>query len=200
MNGKKHKLKRVILLFCSFCVLTAYAQKSPAKIVFKDGTILNGLGRLSGKNDIKFKLTKDSKGIKYSFDDLEYAELGDPFDPKKYVQFAVEGERHPLIVEEVIVGKISLYTITYPGQRAGYGTGVPGYNTGIPSNQDTYVRKGDEDVLVDYKRMLRKGKSKLNTLKHFFADCPSLVSKITKKEIKTSHFIDMVEYYNEQCK
>lgn len=200
MNGKNHTFKIAILVLCSFCVFATYAQKTPAKIVFKDGTVLRGLGRLSGKNDVKFRLSKGSKSIKYSFDDLEYVELGDPYYPKKYVQFTVDSERHPIIVEETIVGEISLYTITYPGQRTGYGSGVPGYNTGTQSVQNTYIRKGNEDVLIDFKRMLRKGTSRLNTMKQFFSDCPSLVTKITQKEIKTSHFVEMVEYYNEQCK
>tara|TARA_B110001450_G_scaffold256928_1_gene289543 strand:+ start:142 stop:444 length:303 start_codon:yes stop_codon:yes gene_type:complete len=70
-------LKIVLAFTCCSLATTEIliAQKSEAKLVFKDGTVLKGLGKLKGSASVKFRKNKKEKAKKYHFRDLESVQL-----------------------------------------------------------------------------------------------------------------------------
>ena len=197
----KHVVNYIFLglFFFSFC---ANAQKTKAELTFKDGTTKTGLGKWVG-NRVKFKTHKKDKAIKYDFMLLEQVKMYSKKNVTVYVNMAVQDEEKPKILEEVIIGKVSLYQkISYghsPGVVGGAGGGFgfsPGYSYSI---NNYYLKREGQTSAFHLGSTNVFSKNFKKAASDYFKDCSSLVKKIQNKEYKKKDIRAVVEFYNMEC-
>lgn len=63
---------RNIIELIFFISISSTAQNFDTEIHLKNGNILNGLGELTNKNQVLFKLKDQKKALLYSFDRIDY--------------------------------------------------------------------------------------------------------------------------------
>ncbi|MFK5982937.1 MAG: hypothetical protein QM499_08495 [Flavobacteriaceae bacterium] len=177
----------IILLLISNSIIS---QTSDAKIIFNDGTEVEGLGSVYKLNKIKFRLTEDDKpeiwtdlmvkqiifyGFEYSIM-FEYVKL----KPNKSAK----------LLEVLTEGYVTLYADV---KITSYYTSNFGSN--ITKNEFTttklFVKKEGEFPV-------KLGKFKRN-IKDYFTDCIGLHKKIDNGKLKTTNLKEIVEYYNDYC-
>lgn len=204
-------LKIVLAFTCCSLATTEIliAQKSEAKLVFKDGTVLKGLGKLKGTASVKFRKNKKAKAKKYHFRDLESVQLYIEEFVKTYVYLPVKKKNKYRVLEEVVVGDISLYKIVSQGTHVPMGVGFSGAAGGMGmgmsmgsgfSIKSYYLRKkGEKEVThITSTDLFSKNFKKAATA--YFKDCPDLVEKIKTKEYRKREIRAIVEFYNSKCK
>ena len=187
------------LFLISFC---ASAQKTKAVLTFKDGTTKTGLGKWVG-NRVKFKTHKKDKAVKYDFMQLDQVKIYSSEDVHIYVSMAVQDEEKPKILEEVIIGKVSLYQkVSYghsPGVVGGAGSGF-GFSAGYSySINDYYLKREGENKAFHLGSTNLFSKNFKKAASDYFKDCPSLVKKIQNKEYKKKDIRLVIEFYNREC-
>lgn len=173
----------------------ANAQQSRAQVKFKDGKVLEGFGKLSSKNTLKFRKSKDDKALKYSFDDIEYASIYSFGERTKYVQYLSKTENTPLLLEEHIIGAISLYSISAGGN-------IPGADGGSSYNSRIFFVRKSEFSTVEYLcTSTDSGKKFRKNLLEYFKNCPALINKIQQKESGFGKYDveNIINYFNANC-
>lgn len=191
----------IIVVFAA--LLNVQAQRTKAELTFKDGTVKEGLGKLVG-NKIKFRANRNEKTIKYHFSLLKQAKIYYQDNISIYVYLEAENTKKPRVLEEVAIGKVSLYrTATqgyapYAGSHGGFG-GV-GFTGGHSySIKNFYVREEHEEKVTHLGSNQLFTKNFKQAASNFFKDCPTLAQKIQNKTLKKRDLIAIVEYYNQDC-
>lgn len=194
-------------VFFLICILSLHAQKNKAILTFKDGEILTGLGKLK-RDAVKFKSTKDAKSVKYKFNNLEEAKIYYSGEAVTYVYKRVKGFSSPIVVEQVVTGKVSLYKKVINGYTSKV---VGGFNKGFGNSgfglnrrhhysiKNYYVQRNNKEEMFNLGSNQLFSKNFKKAAADFFKDCPLLVSKIRKKEFRKKHILKIVEFYNQQC-
>lgn len=201
-------LKIVIFFTCCFLATTEIliAQRTEARLVFKNGTVLNGLGKLKGAACVKFRKNKKTKAKKYHFKDLESVQLYNGDSRITYVYLLVKKKNKQKVLEEVIVGDISLYKMVSHGTHAPMGVGFGAAAGGMGITMGTsftiknyYLRKkGEKEVThITSTDLFSKNFKKAATA--YFKDCPYLVEKIATKAYRKRDIRAIIEFYNSKC-
>lgn len=196
---------RIITFVVVFLSLSAFSQSTKTTIYFNDGSEEAGLGKLITKNRIKFRRSIQDDPEKMSFSTIAKVKMEVNGSEKTYRLVAVEGKKKPLVLEELIVGELSLYRSTVHGQTpryagSGFGPGASGMAGGsFFSINNYYVKKRTESEAIHlasnqlFKKNFRKGS------KIYFKGCPSLVEKIQGREYKKRDLEEIIKYYNSNC-
>ena len=187
------------LFLFSFC---ASAQKAEGLIMFKDGATNRGFVKINGEK-VKFKTHKKEKHIWLNFSALEKVTIYGWDRVSTYVSLDVIGEEKPLIVEQVIGGKVSLYQQVSHGYNPGYiggaGSGF-GFSAGYSySINDYYLKREGENKAFHLGSTNLFSKNFKKAASDYFKDCPSLVKKIQNKEYKKKDIRLVIEFYNREC-
>ena len=147
---------------------------------------------------------KDLKKIHYS--EIEYVEKPNYSDDlTKFKYFKIANGSKYLLLEEKIVGSVSLYTKTFQGGGAvmpatqsmhvGSGMGMTFATTTPFPYVESYVKKDSNEKAV----FLSSNKILQQVGPAFFKDCPEIVRKIKSKEYTKKHVEEMVNFYNANC-
>jgi len=190
--------KLIFIVFSVFLMSysTCYSQRKEVMLKFKDGTILHGYGKLIGENGIAFRESLDEKATKYDFSQIQYFQTTEGDEYVRFSEFPVKGKNYSIVVQEYIIGTLSLYTTTDNGWATASG--------GIPvsySNVNYYLKQNTSDSLIDVKKnKLFSGKFK-DKASEFFKSCPVLSYNIKnkKKGFRKREIADIVNYYNQKC-
>lgn len=188
-----------LLLFSNFCI----AQFSKAEIIFKDGSTVKGLGYIK-KNRIIFKVDENEEASEWSYDitkGLNFTSYGF-YEKYEYIKF--KETLAPFLMEVIEEGKINLYRSIKNKFNIGFMFSRPNNNLGdekmnFPSQapielvEEYYIfRKGQKmgEKMTD---IFGKIKSEL------FADCPTILHRIAKKEFTSNNLQELVIFYNDYC-
>ncbi|MFI1772535.1 hypothetical protein [Thalassobellus citreus] len=205
----KHKqsIKSVLLItvimLCMLIPTTIQAQKTKAVLTFKNGTVKTGLGKLLGGNKIKFRVNKNRKATKYDFNLLKQVKIYNQTDIITYVSVKIKDKEKPNILEQVVLGRVTLYQKTSMGYNpgmGGVGFGGTGFSTGYSYNiNNFYVKKeGDTEAFHLGSNQLFTKNFK-QAASDYFKDCPLLVKKIQNRTFKKKDLRAIVEFYNNEC-
>lgn len=188
---KKHLLIIVTLLL----TLNLFSQTEfkKATILLKDSTEISGLAKITGKK-IKFK--KNSEGEKTVFDNKKVLKLifgnGDVFRYKTHKGSIV-------IVKELVVGKVSLYsnqkTPVYIDVASGTGR-VKSSSSG-EAVTTYFLSRGNENTIKKYDPMTLKQHQKF--CKDYFINCEKFKNLTIEDISKLNGVTGLVKYYNENC-
>jgi hypothetical protein len=206
------KLFTATLLLVVLFSTATNAQRTKATLTFKDGTVLRGLGRLKGSASVKFRKDKKTKATKYHFKDLEKVTFYNEDEATTYVYFSIKEKLKPKVLEEILVGEISLYRIVIRGQHAGFGiggVGPGGFGSGGGmafgmghgyTIKNYYVKRANEIEVSHLGSTSLFSKNFKKAASKYFEDCPELVDKIQTKEYRKRDLRSIIEFYNTHCK
>jgi hypothetical protein len=180
-----------------------YAQSTKAILTFKDGSVLEGLGKLKGAEKVKFRKNKKTKAAKYHFSDLESVKIFTVDEANTYVYLLDKQKNKFRVLEEVLKGKVSLYRIVSRGNHGGFGGfGTNGMTFSVSTSfsiKSFYVRKSGEDSISNLGSTSLFSKNFKKAASNYFKDCPKLVTKIQHKEYRKRDIRAMIEFYNSNC-
>lgn len=205
-------MKNILFIISLFLTISVSAQKDKTVIFFKDGTSLEGLGKLLPNEKIKFRLDKKTKPVKYHFKDIERVDIYYPEGAAIYVYVEVRSKR-ARVLEEIVYGeKATLYKMDpkgfSPAIGFGFGTGGPGGGVAVGGTvggshsyglDGYYIKKAEDKEAIDMGNNLLFSSHFKKAIKGYFGDCAALVKKVENGEWTFEHIIEIVEYYNKQC-
>jgi len=204
-------MKKIIFILVFLVILPLAAQKNKATLYFRDGTVVEGLAKITSKKKIKFRKKKGSKKELYNYEDLDRVKITfnnwDRLTISTYFYKKTELNKYSLL-REIIKGKLSLYEkkiINSGDDWTPMSTSDSGY----------YVWKQDDEIAVllashKHSDNIFSKKYKKTALRYFH-DCPVLVKKIENNEFQTTispfgqsinkgkNIKKLVNYYNEKC-
>ena len=187
-----------LLLFVSISI---NAQKTEAQLVFKDGTKLKGLGRLTKEGVIKFRKNIKEERQTYTFNEVDTLLVSSKFGGYDfYVEVKVKNQYPKKILRIAFMGDRLVcyedYAMTY--RAIGSANSSMG---GFYTVANSFLRKvGEKEAiqLVNYNVLFPKSFRK--SASSYFKDCPDLAEKILAREFKQEDLKEVVQYYNYQCK
>jgi len=184
-------------------LLKGVAQNEKATLYFKDGTIQTGLAKITDFNEIKFRLNKDSKKVKYNSKTISKMVLNDGNIDIEYVYRTIPDRKNPVLLEPLEKGIITIYkenknnvggtisTFFYISK----GNGNMAFKLGYV-NYIFHSRIINPNKRFDYNTKSRKI---LNKALSSFKDCPDLINKIKNPKFKKKGILKIVKYYNTNC-
>ena len=190
----KNLLASAMVFMISFQLL-AQARKQQATLIFKNGTELNCLARISGEN-IRY-VENERKGVEIIVDekDLLGIKIWMRENLVELYYKTEEGKKHkPKLMELINKGKMKLYRISDVYQQ----------NIGFSSNDNYFKGKSASTVYfleskTNKDEVFRMGYDFDQVAKAYFADCPALIENIGKDEFRKKDLFKMVIFYNENC-
>lgn len=195
-----------LVVFTAILLLSYYteAQRTRAKLIYKDGKEVKGFGKLIGNNRVKFKASRKDKPQKLDFSLFDRVYIYSSGYAAIYTELSVKNKIDKKIVEIMTEGdKVNLYRIA----SVGYSTmGSPMGFGGAPtmtyaySINNFYVMKNGDKLATHLGSNQLFSKNFKKAASEYFKDCPSLVEKIKTKEFKKRDLKTIIDYYNEDCK
>lgn len=172
------------------------------QISFRDGTTLEGLGRINLNEEIIYKADENADKTIYDFKKVSKLTLKIDGAINIYEYKIVEGSggvSSVKLISPILIGKANLYqdysTGSTYGQKMSGGYGFSNY-----SKTTYYISKNGEDTVIN----LRIGNTYSNRFKEIaeklFSDCPDILIKIKTQHFNRYGIKSVVEYYNEECK
>ncbi len=184
----------IIVLFTLIYSCGAPYQLSTIKL--KDGSSKAVLAKQDEDHLlIKNHSSDDPKKLHYS--EVDYVKKKNNLnDETKFRFLKVKWKNEYLLLEEEILGPVSLYISTSSFNSNPMGPGMGMTQQTIVAH---YVKKEDDDEVI----LLSSDHFADSSLKtvgpKFFKDCPKLVQKIENKDFKKRHVYDIVKFYNTNC-
>ena len=177
----------IILLFVSNSI---FSQTNAAKIIFNDGTELEGFASIYKLNKIKFSLTKDKQPEIWT--DLMVKQIiffGFEFSRTlEYVK--LKPNKSAKLLEVITEGYVTLYADVKTTSFYTSDFGVNPTKNEFTTTKLFVKKEGEFPVkLGSFKRKI----------KDYFTDCIGLHRKLDSGEIKTNNLKEIVEYYNDYC-
>ena len=190
----KNLLPLIFLFFINLC----HSQIREATIFFNDSTFIKGFGEIK-KNKIYFKVEEKDEITVWSYDMAKGLTFSGYGFSEKYIYLKTDKYPHPIIVEVVEEGKVSLYRknkLVYNYIPIGAADPISGIEPKqVIENMDTtyFVQRKNEvyarDIVFSFKSRAMR----------YFSDCKTLVDKIEKRVFLKKNIIDIVYYYNDNC-
>ncbi|WBX70482.1 hypothetical protein [Tenacibaculum retecalamus] len=198
--------KKILLLIMLFTLLNAYSQYKETKVFYRNGTVEKGFAKfLFLSSNLKFKKSKTQKAPEI----LTYKEV-DKFiiynrgEHTEYQHKIVNGKAGSKLLKVKTRGKIDLfYEVRKSGAAPmGGATGGMNFSIGVSSSSEVYyISKKDSPFATKLFHLLDPSKRIFKKIiPEYFGDCPELIEKIKKKEYKKRHIVEIVDFYNNQCK
>jgi len=192
-------MKKIITIISLLFFITAIAQKQRVVLVFKDGTMTTGLGKIVG-NKIKFKKGKGKKKYTYSHKEVNSLVTGEGNTNIEYFYKFIEGKKKVVLLELVKKGKVKLYKSisTYvPSSFGPNGVFIEGRHKGSSSY---YVSKSNNEKVFDLGDGTPFTKNFKKAASNYFKDCSILTNMIQDKKYKIKDIKEIVKFYNDGCK
>ncbi|MBQ4822593.1 hypothetical protein [Aquimarina sp. MMG016] len=188
----------LLLLITILTGIGTYGQKTNATLIFKNGIKLRGLGTVINDGDVKFRESKKHKRVYYSFDKLDSVMVYDTDVVYTYVRKKVKDKLERKVLRVVAKGKkvtlykvvIEGYTDTGMGPSFGHHHSISGYYASKEGEKEVTHLGSSGLFSINFKKAASK----------YFEDCPVLVEKIKNKKYKKRNILEIVEYYNKECK
>ena len=189
----------IILVFLFTSLSFGQLTKKSATLFFNNGDSLKCFARVSGAN-VRYAKTKKGKETKINYKELDHIEYLYKDDLTKVYFLKEKGKsKPPKLMQLITNGAVQVYCVVSGS------TNNPSFITYKRAKEKmslkSYIihyfikRKGDKEVV----RISRHFK---NNMISFFNDCKELVSNIKdeKKGFHKKDIVNIVEFYNTECK
>lgn len=199
---------KIYYVILSLLILTAsqsFGQKARAELIFKDGSLLEGIAEPIHSYNIKFKKDHNAKKQYFSFEEVDTLKVYYDFEPTVYVLVKIKDGYVPKVLELVCAGKNAVYYRnilpgkTLPVAIPSNDGGSIMIGGGISRGTHSYVRKTNEEEAIHLASSNWISKNFKNTASNFFSDCTELVEKIQNREFKKRDLNEIIEFYNTKC-
>lgn len=203
-------MKKIILIIViSLTTNLANAQLSfllkkhqKATIFLKNETKKEGYIKFLNNNKISFKEKKNGKASILNHNTVDKITTRINYKKCTFKYITIENNQKPSLLEIIGEGKVILYEKSYSTHNLPILTNNS-FNTNntqsLTHYTEVFVSRPNDSIAtdLDYKKFNRKHFFK--KIIEYFKDCPSLIKKIKAKEYKRRDFIEIVDYYNDNC-
>ncbi len=197
-------MKKAVLLNIFLFIFSNIVAQNKISLTLKDGSVINGIGRIKADEQILFRKSEDAEKEIYNYKNVKKMTMYIDSDgsEQNYVYKIIEGSGgvgSVKLLEIIITGKINLYQdfssgMTYVPNMSGSGYGFSNY-----SKTTYYISKTGSDTVTN----LRIGNTYSNRFKkiaeNYFKSCPELLEKINNKYFKRYGIGSVIKYYNQNC-
>ena len=83
----------------------SFGQKSRAELIFKDGSIMEGIAEPIHSNNIKFRKELKAKRQYFTFEEVDTLKVYDEIEPTIYVLVKIKNAYVPKVLELTSAGK-----------------------------------------------------------------------------------------------
>jgi hypothetical protein len=193
-------MKNLYLLFTFFYLSVNTSAQNKILIKFKNGTEIEGYGRIMLDDNILYREKKGAEKKIYNYMTVRKLIVFNE-DSRNHYEYKVAGAvgyEDFKLFKIVKTGKITLYEEVFngrtnPGTMGGLNmsySSVNYYISKVGSNRVTNLREGNT-----YSKRFRK-----KIALKYFSDCSDLMDKINTREFFNRYGIEsVVDYYNEKC-
>lgn len=194
-------MKKTLLFTLLLLLFSNIYSQNKLSIELKDGTVLEGLGRIKVDETILFKKSEDAEKEIYNYKTVKkliiYSDKLKQVYEYKVVQDS-GGVGSIKLIEIIKTGKVTLYQDYASGVT--YGSNMSGsYGFTSYSKTTYYISKNGSDVVTNLRIGNTYSKRFKKIAKRYFSDCPDLLEKINSKFFKRYGIHAVVEYYNKSC-
>lgn len=187
---------RILSALSIFFAFGLNAQNKKAILSFKNGITKEGLGKISNKSYVKFRLDKKSNPTLYHFASLDSAKIYEKPEFVTYVYLKLSNKKEPKVVKQLQSGKVSLYYLI-TGQDAKPRGGYFGVSSSARKN--IYVKRVNEDVATYLGFIGSSHKKFMKITSDYFEDCPGLIKNIANREYTNYDMRRIADFYNNKC-
>jgi hypothetical protein len=194
-------MKKTLLFTLLLLLFSNIYSQNKLSIELKDGTVLEGLGRIKVDETILFKKAEGAEKEIYNYKTVKKLVIYSDNSQQEYEYKVVEdsgGLGSIKLIEIIKTGKVTLYQdyasgVTYGPNMSG------GYGFSSYSKTTYYISKSGSDVVTNLRIGNTYSKRFKKIAKRYFNDCPDLLEKINSKFFKRYGINAVVEYYNKKC-
>ena len=195
-------MKKEFLFGIFLFIFSNIVAQNKISLSLKDGSVINGIGKIKTDKQILFKKTKDAEKEFYNYETVKkvtiYTDNAEQTYEYKYVE-GFEGFGSIKLLEIIIVGKSNLYQDYSSGMT--YGPNMTGgYGFSSHSKTTYYISKNGEDIAINLKIGNTYSKRFKKIAQKIFSDCPELLNMINTKHFNRYGIKSVVNHYNEECK
>lgn len=201
----KKKLCLIVLLITTF----AFAQKEDKygsfdeiKITLRDGSVIEGLGRINVDEKIIYKENKEAEKKIYNYRTVEKITIKINHSKTTLEYKVIEGSDNTdsvKLLEKILTGKVNLYEDYKSG--VSYSPTINGsFGFSNYSKTTFYISKNGNDTVIDLKNGNIYSEKFKEIAQNLFSDCPDLLNKIDTKYFDRYRIEEVVKYYNLFCK
>ncbi|WP_442845062.1 hypothetical protein [Leeuwenhoekiella sp. H156] len=199
-------MKFVFTLLSVAVLIGCAAPLAPVTLYMENGEVAKGFATQNPYKKVKFKTERQGKGVTYTFDEIAQAEYNTNEGIKRYIKLPLADKEDELVVQEIVTGRVSLYTTNRQGYNpgapmgfgaaGGMGMGFGGYAYNI---DNFYLKRETETGMTHLGSNQLFTKNFIKAASDYFKDCPQLVEKIEAKDYRKQDLRAIVTYYNENC-
>lgn len=190
-------MKIFAILFATFTmsiISNAQATKQKATIYFKDGTELSCYARISG-DFIRYSEEKQGVELKGNFKEISKLQIRMNDQLLVFIYKTEKGKTQPRLFELIVEGDVCLYRISDVYEK----------KIGFHSNKNVLKHKTSStkyflECKEDAALVFRFKNDFMEKAKEYFLDCPLLVEKIANESFRQKDLLEIVLFYNENCK
>jgi hypothetical protein len=187
--------KILLIIVCVFITNTIFSQKN-VTLYFRNGDTLKVISHLnSGNSKIKYRENEDSKKITVNYKKITKAVQHYSNFNKTFVYKIKDGHQTPIILEQILTGKIHLFKMGFT-RNSNFGGGM----SMSSDHTEYYVSIDGSDIVTTFNAsglFIENGfRKKSRTI---FNDCPEIIKNINNKTWKMKDIPQIVLFYNNEC-
>ncbi len=194
-------MKKIFLFTLSLFLFSNIHAQNKLSIELKDGTVMNGFGRIKIDETILFKKTEDSEKEVFDYKTVKKLTIYSDESKQEYEYKIVQGSGGVgsiKLIEFLKVGKVNLYQDYASGMT--YGPNMTGgYGFTSYSKTTYYISESGSDTVTNLRIGNTYSKRFKKIAKKYFNNCPDLLEKINNKYFKRYGIESVIEYYNINC-
>lgn len=198
-------MKKIFLFAVFLLIFSSIAAQDSIFISFRDGSTVNGYGRIKINDRILIRRSKDADKEIYDYKTVKRLRVNHGGTTKDY-EFKIlkGGSRSSGAVKLLHIikeGGVNLYQEQHGGVNyQGMGFSNPaGFAATTYSSSTYYLSKSDSDLVVNLRVGNTYSRRFKRIAKEYFGDCEELLNKIYLKHFKRYDVESVVKYYNEIC-
>ncbi|KZS41907.1 hypothetical protein AWE51_00225 [Aquimarina aggregata] len=184
--------KYIILIVINFLIINSLLAQQKVVVTKRDGSVINGYGRVKLNNKISFRNTEDGEKVIYDYKTVKNITFLEKETKRTFeYKLATDGGSsigEIKLLQVIINDKVNLY-LELIMQPNSFGDKAKIYYIS-KKGEDTARRLGIGNT---YSRKFKRVANK------YFQDCPDLLQKISNKYFKRYNVENVVKYYLKEC-
>jgi len=178
--------------------ITNGIAQNKVSLNLRDGSELNGYGKINYKDEIIFRKSLDAEKTKYNYKTVKSIIVYSSDSTQGRSEYKIikgSASTNIKLLGVVSIGKVNLYQESIASRlpmNSGFGNTT--YTT-----LKYYLSKGDSDETIPLREGNTYSKKFKRIANEYFSDCPELINKIRLKKFKRYGIESVVGFYNNNC-
>jgi hypothetical protein len=193
-------MKKVFLISIFLLFISNLIAQNKISLILKDGSTINGFGRIKTNDEILYKKTEDSEKQIFNYKTVRKLIVYTD-DYEQNYEYRVNNDTGKVkLLEIILVGKVNLFK-----HVQGSGAYTPnsiggGFDFTAGSYITYYISKNENNISVTSLGIGNTYSKRFKTTANeFFNSCPDVLEKINNKYFNRYGVEAVVEYFIDNC-